>query len=158
MAGDTVITVIGNITGDPELRFTPSGAAVCNFTVAHTPRSYDRNSSQWKDGETNFWRCAAWRDLAEHIAESCERGTSVILYGTVTSRSYETKQGEKRTTMEVTVEHLGPDLSRASAKVTKAAQRSKSQDGGWGDSQAREGTVHTPPAGGWGDSQGWGRQ
>ena len=101
MAGDTVITIVGNVTGDPELRFTPSGAAVANFTVASTPRAFDRQSNEWKDGETLFMRCSVWRDAAENVAESLQRGTRVIVTGRLKSRSYETKEGEKRTVVEL---------------------------------------------------------
>ena len=119
MAGDTVITVIGNITGDPELRFTPSGAAVANFTVASTPRQFDRQSNEWKDGETLFMRCSVWRDAAENVAESLQRGTRVIVSGRLKSRSYETKEGEKRTVIEMEVDEVGPSLRYATAKVNK---------------------------------------
>jgi single-strand DNA-binding protein len=124
MAGDTVITVIGNITGDPELRFTPSGAAVANFTVASTPRAFDRQSNEWKDGETLFMRCSVWRDAAENVAESLGRGTRVIVSGRLKSRSYETKEGEKRTVIEMEVDEVGPSLRYASAKVTKTQRGS----------------------------------
>ena len=119
MAGDTVITVIGNLTGDPELRFTPSGAAVANFTVASTPRQFDRQSNEWKDGETLFMRCSVWRDAAENVAESLQRGTRVIVSGRLKSRSYETKEGEKRTVVEMDVDEVGPSLRYATAKVNK---------------------------------------
>ena len=119
MAGDTVITVIGNITGDPELRFTPSGAPVANFTVASTPRQFDRQSNEWKDGETLFMRCSVWRDAAENVAESLQRGTRVIVSGRLKSRSYDTKEGEKRTVMEMEVDEVGPSLRYATAKVNK---------------------------------------
>ena len=109
MAGDTVITIIGNITGDPELRFTPSGAAVANFTVASTPRAFDRQSNEWKDGETLFMRCSVWRDAAENVAESLNRGTRVIVSGRLKSRSYETKEGEKRTVIEMEVDEVADD-------------------------------------------------
>ncbi len=131
MAGDTVITVIGNITGDPELRFTPSGAAVANFTVASTPRAFDRQSNEWKDQETLFMRCAVWRDAAENVAESLQRGTRVIVSGRLKSRSYETKEGEKRTVVELEVDEVGPSLRYASAKVTKT-QRGGGQGSGGG--------------------------
>ncbi len=133
MAGDTVITVIGNITGDPELRFTPSGAAVANFTVASTPRAFDRQSNEWKDGETLFMRCSVWRDAAENVAESLGRGTRVIVSGRLKSRSYETKEGEKRTVIEMEVDEVGPSLRYASAKVTKT-QRGNG-GGGFGGGQ-----------------------
>jgi single-strand DNA-binding protein len=131
MAGDTVLTVIGNITGDPELRFTPSGAAVANFTVASTPRAFDRQSNEWKDGETLFMRCSVWRDAAENVAESLQRGTRVIVSGRLKSRSYETKEGEKRTVVEMEVDEVGPSLRYASAKVTKT-QRGSGGGGGFG--------------------------
>ena len=133
MAGDTVITIIGNITGDPELRFTPSGAAVANFTVASTPRAFDRQSNEWKDGETLFMRCSVWRDAAENVAESLNRGTRVIVSGRLKSRSYETKEGEKRTVVELEVDEVGPSLRYASAKVTKT-QRGNG-GGGFGGGQ-----------------------
>ena len=132
MAGDTVITVIGNITGDPELRFTPSGAAVANFTVASTPRQFDRQSNEWKDGETLFMRCSVWRDAAENVAESLQRGTRVIVTGRLKSRSYETKEGEKRTVMELEVDEIGPSLRYATAKVQKMSR--SSGGGGFGAS------------------------
>jgi len=133
MAGDTVITIIGNITGDPELRFTPSGAAVANFTVASTPRAFDRQSNEWKDGETLFMRCSVWRDAAENVAESLGRGTRVIVSGRLKSRSYETKEGEKRTVVEMEVDEVGPSLRYASAKVTKTQRGSGG--GGFGGQQ-----------------------
>ena len=108
MAGETVITVVGNLTADPELRFTPSGAAVANFTVASTPRTFDRQSNEWKDGETLFMRCSVWRDAAENVAESLQRGTRVIVTGRLKSRSYETKEGEKRTVIEMDVDEASP--------------------------------------------------
>lgn len=120
MAGDTTITIVGNLTADPELRFTPSGAAVANFTVASTPRQFDRQSNEWKDGETLFMRCSIWRDAAENVAESLHRGTRVVVTGRLKSRSYETKEGEKRTVIEMEVDEVGPSLRYASAKVTKA--------------------------------------
>jgi single-strand DNA-binding protein len=119
MAGDTIITIIGNITNDPELRFTPSGAAVANFTVASTPRAFDRQSNEWKDGETLFMRCSVWRDAAENVAESLARGSRVIVTGRLKSRSYETKEGEKRTVVELEVDEVGPSLRYATAKVNK---------------------------------------
>jgi len=132
MAGDTLITIIGNLTGDPELRFTPSGAAVANFTVASTPRAFDRQANEWKDGETLFMRCSVWREAAEHVAESLTKGTAVIVVGRLKSRSYDAKDGEKRTVVELDVDEVGPSLRRATAKVTKAAQRSGGPDTGWG--------------------------
>jgi single-strand DNA-binding protein len=131
MAGDTVITIIGNLTADPELRFTPSGAAVANFTVASTPRMFDRQSNEWKDGETLFMRCSIWRDAAENVAESLQRGTRVIASGRLKSRSYETKEGEKRTVVELEVDEIGPSLRSATAKVNKT-QRGGGGGGGFG--------------------------
>jgi single-strand DNA-binding protein len=122
VAGDTVITVVGNLTADPELRFTPSGAAVANFTVASTPRTFDKNSNEWKDGEALFLRCSVWRQAAENVAESLQRGTAVIVQGRLKQRSYETKEGEKRTVYELDVEEVGPSLKWATAKVTKASR------------------------------------
>jgi single-strand DNA-binding protein len=130
MAGDTTITIVGNLTADPELRFTPSGAAVANFTVASTPRQFDRQANEWKDGETLFMRCSVWRDAAENIAESLHRGTRVVVTGRLKSRSFETKEGEKRTVVELEVDECGPSLRYASAKVTKAERGSSG--GGFG--------------------------
>jgi single-strand DNA-binding protein len=131
MAGDTVITVIGNLTGDPELRFTPAGAAVANFTVASTPRTFDRQANEWKDGETLFMRCSIWREAAENVAESLTKGMRVIVQGRLVQRSYETREGEKRTVVELQVDEIGPSLRYASAKVTRA-QRSGGGGGGFG--------------------------
>jgi single-strand DNA-binding protein len=131
MAGETVITVIGNLTGDPELRFTPSGAAVANFTVASTPRTFDRQSNEFKDGDTLFMRCSIWREAAENVAESLTKGTRVIVTGRLVQRSYETREGEKRTVVELQVDEVGPSLRYASAKVTRT-QRSGGGGGGFG--------------------------
>ena len=128
MAGDTTTTIIGNITGDPELRFTPNGAAVTNFTVASTPRQFDKQKNEWVDGETLFMRCSIWRDAAENVAESIQRGTRVIVFGRLKSRSYETKEGEKRTVVELEVEEVGPSLRYATAKVNRT-QRGSAGDG-----------------------------
>ncbi|MFC4123837.1 single-stranded DNA-binding protein [Nocardia rhizosphaerae] len=122
MAGDTVITVIGNLTADPELRFTPAGAAVANFTVASTPRIFDRNTNEWKDGEALFLRCNIWREAAENVAESLTRGARVIVSGRLKQRSYETREGEKRTVVELEVDEVGPSLRYATAKVSKAGR------------------------------------
>jgi single-strand DNA-binding protein len=124
MAGDTVITVIGNLTADPELRFTPAGAAVANFTVASTPRVFDRNSNEWKDGEALFLRCNIWREAAENVAESLTRGSRVIVSGRLKQRSYETREGEKRTVVELEVDEVGPSLRHATAKVNKTSRGS----------------------------------
>ena len=150
MAGDTVITIIGNLTADPELRFTPSGAAVANFTVASTPRQFDRQSNEWKDGETLFMRCSVWRHAAENVAESCQRGMRVIVSGRLKSRSYETKEGEKRTVVEMDVDEIGPSLRSATAKVNKT-QRGGAGGGGFGGGQGGQG------GGGWGAPAGGGQ-
>ncbi len=131
MAGDTVITVIGNLTADPELRFTPSGAAVANFTVASTPRQFDRQTNEWKDGEALFLRCNIWREAAENVAESLTRGSRVIVSGRLKQRSFETREGEKRTVVELEVDEIGPSLKYATAKVNKAS-RSGGGAGGFG--------------------------
>ena len=122
MAGETVITVVGNLTADPELRFTPSGAAVANFTVASTPRNFDRQSGEWKDGEALFMRCNVWRQAAENVAETLTRGMRVMVSGRLKQRSYETREGEKRTVVELEVDEVGPSLKYATAKVTRAAR------------------------------------
>ncbi len=121
MAGDTVITVIGNLTADPELRWTQSGAAVADFTVASTPRTYDRNAGEWRDGDTLFMRCSVWRETAENVAESLRKGMRVIVQGRLTQRSYDTQQGERRTVVELQVDEVGPSLRRARAQVTRTA-------------------------------------
>lgn len=122
MAGDTVITVIGNLTAAPELRFTPAGAAVASFTVASTPRTFDRNSNEWKDGDALFMRCNLWREAAENATESLTRGSRVIVSGRLKQRSYETREGEKRTVIELEVDEIGPSLKYATAKVAKASR------------------------------------
>ena len=131
MAGDTTITVIGNLTDDPELRFTPSGAAVAKFRVASTPRFMDRQSGEWKDGEPLFLACTVWRQAAENVAESLQRGSRVIVSGRLRQRSYETREGEKRTVIELEVDEIGPSLRYATAKVQKM---SRSGGGGFGAS------------------------
>ncbi|WP_433681561.1 single-stranded DNA-binding protein [Nocardia sp. CA-119907] len=148
MAGDTVITVIGNLTADPELRFTPAGAAVANFTVASTPRVFDRNSNEWKDGEALFLRCNIWREAAENVAESLTRGARVIVSGRLKQRSYETREGEKRTVVELEVDEVGPSLRYATAKVAKA-----SRGGGGGGGFGSGGGGNFAPAGGGGGSR-----
>jgi single-strand DNA-binding protein len=144
VAGDTIITVIGNLTADPELRFTPSGAAVANFTVASTPRIFDRQTNEWKDGEALFLRCSIWRDAAENVAESLTRGSRVIVQGRLKQRSFETREGEKRTVMELEVDEIGPSLRYATAKVNKAS-RSGGGGGGFGSGG---GSRSAAPAGG----------
>ena len=138
MAGDTIITVVGNLTADPELRFTASGAAVANFTVASTPRTFDRQANEWKDGDTLFMRCSIWREAAENVAESLTKGTRVIVQGRLVQRSYETRAGEKRTVVELQVDEIGPSLRYASAKVTRA-QRSGGGGGGFSGGGAPSG-------------------
>ena len=124
MAGETVITVVGNLTADPELRFTPSGAAVANFTVASTPRNFDRQSGEWKDGEALFMRCNVWRQAAENVAETLTRGMRVMVSGRLKQRSYETREGEKRTVVELEVDEVGPSLKYATAKVNRVSRGS----------------------------------
>ena len=164
MAGETPITVVGNLTGDPELRFTPSGAAVANFTVASTPRQFDRQTNEWKDQETLFLNCSVWRQAAENAAESLQRGMRVIVSGRLKARSYETREGEKRTVFEIDVEEVGPSLKMATAKVTKTT-RSGGQGGGqggyggggddpWASSPAQGGAQQGGGQGGWGGQQG----
>lgn len=119
MANDTQITVIGNLTDAPELRFTPSGPAVASFTVASTPRRFDRQAGEWKDGETLYMRCTVWRETAENVAESLTKGMRVIVTGRLVQRSFETREGEKRTVVELQVDEIGPSLARATAKVTR---------------------------------------
>src|SRR5688572_26893631 len=122
MAGDTIITVVGNLTADPELRFTSSGAAVASFTVASTPRTFDRQSGEWKDGEALFMRCSIWRQAAENVAESLTRGARVVVTGRLKQRSYDTREGEKRTVIELEVDEVGPSLRYATAKVNKVSR------------------------------------
>jgi single-strand DNA-binding protein len=119
MAGETTITLVGNLTADPELRFTPSGAAVANFTVASTPRTFDRNTNEWRDGDAMFLNCAVWRQAAENVAESLQKGMRVIVQGRLKSRSYETREGERRTVFEIDVDEIGPALRYATAKVNR---------------------------------------
>jgi single-strand DNA-binding protein len=160
MSGETVITIIGNLTADPELRFTPSGAAVANFTVASTPRTFDRQRNEWKDGDTLFMRCSVWREAAENVAESLTRGTRVIASGRLRSRTYDTKEGEKRTVVELEVDEVGPSLRYATTKVNKTQrggagggyggnQERPAANQGYGGSQARqEDPWATGPSGG----------
>ena len=153
MAGETTITVVGNLTNDPELRFQPSGAAVANFTIASTPRTFDKQSNDYKDGETLFLRASVWREAAENVAESLTKGTRVVAQGRLKSRSYETKEGEKRTVMELEVDEIGPSLRYASAKVTRTQRgnngntQQPAQSQGWGGQQ-------TPAADNWGAPSG----
>ncbi|MFE3859176.1 single-stranded DNA-binding protein [Streptomyces goshikiensis] len=136
MAGETVITVVGNLVDDPELRFTPSGAAVAKFRVASTPRIFDKQTNEWKDGEGLFLTCSVWRQAAENVAESLQRGMRVIVQGRLKQRSYEDREGVKRTVYELDVEEVGPSLKTATAKVAKTtgrgAQGGYGGGGGWG--------------------------
>lgn len=155
MAGDTVITVIGNLTADPELRFTPAGQAVANFTVASTPRVFDRNTNEWKDGEALFLRCNIWREAAENVAESLTRGSRVIVQGRLKQRSYETREGEKRTVVELEVDEVGPSLRYATAKVNKAGRGGGGGGGGFGGGGGGGyAAANAAPAGGGGGRSG----
>lgn len=153
MAGETVITVVGNLTADPELRYTQGGHPVANFTIASTPSSFDKQSNQWKDGDALFLRASVWREFAEHVAGSLTKGMRVIATGRLKQRSYETKEGEKRTSMELEVDEIGPSLRYATAQVTRAAR----QDGQGGQQTPNTGAgdpwaTPTPQAGGYDDS------
>jgi single-strand DNA-binding protein len=159
MSGETIITLVGNITADPELRFTPSGAAVANFTIASTPRTFDKAANDFKDGEPLFMRCSLWRDAAEHAAESLTKGMRVIATGSLKQRSYE-KDGQKRTVVELDVEEIGPSLKYATAKVTKAQRSGGAQNSG-GNSGQNQGArpAQSTNSGGWGGQPaggGWG--
>jgi single-strand DNA-binding protein len=143
MAGDTTIHVVGNLTDAPELTFTPSGTAVANFTIASTPRRFDKQSNEWKDGDTLFLRASIWRDAAENVAESLRKGTRVIAVGNLVQRSYETKEGEKRTVVELQVDEVAPSLKYARANVTKAAR----QSGGFAGGASAGSDPWTAPAG-----------
>ena len=175
MAGETVITVVGNLVDDPELRFTPSGAAVANFRIASTPRTFDRQSNEWKDGDALFLSCSVWRQAAENVAESLQKGMRVVIQGRLKQRQYETREGEKRTVVELEVEEIGPSLKYATAKVARV-QRSgggggygggqQSSGGGagsddpWASSPAQGGQQSGGGQGGgsWGGSSGGGQQ
>ena len=170
MAGETTITVIGNLVDDPELRFTPSGAPVANFRIASTPRTFDRQTNEWKDGDTLFLSCAVWRQAAENVAESLQRGMRVIVQGRLKSRQYETREGEKRTVFEIDVEEVGPSLRSASAKVTKTTRSGGGggysgggggggYSGGGGQSAPADDPWASPaPAQGGGQGGSWGGQ
>jgi single-strand DNA-binding protein len=150
MAGETVITVVGNLVDDPELRFTPSGAAVAKFRVASTPRTFDRQTNEWKDGESLFLTCSVWRQAAENVAESLQRGMRVVVQGRLRQRSYEDREGVKRTVFELDVEEVGPSLRNATAKVTKTAGRGGQggYGGGGGGGQQGGGNWGGAPSGG----------
>src|SRR6478736_1214772 len=158
MAGETVITVVGNLVDDPELRFTPSGAAVANFRIASTPRTFDRQTNEWKDGDALFLSCSVWRQAAENVAESLQRGMRVIVQGRLKQRSYETREGEKRTVVELEVDEVGPALAFATAKVTRASRsgggggysgggQGGQQSGGYGGGQQSGGPAGNDPWG-----------
>jgi single-strand DNA-binding protein len=147
MAGETVITVIGNLTDDPELKFTPSGAPVANFTVASTPRTFDRQTNEWKDGTPLFIRCSVWRQIAENVAESLQKGQQVIVHGALNIRNYERQDGSKGTSVEMNVYEVGPSLRFATAKVTKTSRGGGGGGGDFGGGQ-----------GGGGNASAWGNQ
>jgi single-strand DNA-binding protein len=151
MAGETTITVVGNLTDDPELRFTPSGAAVAKFRIASTPRTMDKTSGEWKDGEPLFLACNIWRDAAEHVAESLQRGARVIVQGRLRQRSYETREGEKRTVYELEVDEIGPSLRYATAKVQKMSRSGGGGGGGFGASGGGGGSRPQQQGGGGGN-------
>jgi single-strand DNA-binding protein len=160
MAGETVITIIGNLVDDPELRFTPSGAAVANFRIASTPRTFDRQSGEWRDGETLFLSCSVWRQAAENVAESLQKGMRVVVQGRLKQRSFETREGEKRTVFELDVDEVGPSLRSATAKVTKTTRSGGgggygggSGGGGYGGSQDNDPWASQPAGGGYGGQQ-----
>ncbi|MET9612454.1 single-stranded DNA-binding protein [Kitasatospora indigofera] len=165
MAGETVITLVGNLVDDPELRFTPSGAAVAKFRIASTPRTFDRQTNEWKDGESLFLTCNVWRQPAENVAESLQRGMRVIVQGRLRQRSYETKEGEKRTVFEVEVDEVGPSLRSATAKVTRAnrsgAPGGSGGPGGGGFGGGQQGGGYSgggqQGGGGWGGNSGGGQ-
>ena len=150
MAGETVITVVGNLVDDPELRFTPSGAAVANFRIASTPRVMDRQSNEWKDGDALFLSCSVWRQAAENVAESLQRGMRVIVQGRLKQRSYETREGEKRTVVELDVDEVGPSLKYATAKVTRTTRSGGGggYSGGGGGGASEDPWATAAPAGG----------
>lgn len=151
--GDTTITVVGNLTADPDLRFTPSGAAVANFTVASTPRVFDRQSNEWKDGDALFLRCNIWREAAENVAESLTRGSRVIVTGRLRQRSFETREGEKRTVYEVEVDEVGPSLRYATAKINKVSRGGGGGGfGGGGGVPASAGPSGPPAEDPWGSA------
>ena len=143
MAGETVITVVGNLTSDPELRYTQNGLAVANFTIASTPRSFDRASNDWKDGEALFLRASVWREFAEHVAGSLTKGSRVVATGRLKQRSYETKEGEKRTSIELEVDEIGPSLRYATAQVTRTS--SSREGGSGGGNQGGQGGGNSQP-------------
>jgi len=158
MAGETIITVVGNLTADPELRYTQGGLAVANFTIASTPRTFDRQANEWKDGEALFLRASCWREFAEHVAGSLTKGSRVIATGRLKQRSYETKEGEKRTSIELEIDEIGPSLRYATASITRAQSNRGAVGGGGsyggGSNQSDDAWAPSAPAaqsGGGGD-------
>ncbi|PVG84150.1 single-stranded DNA-binding protein [Nocardioides gansuensis] len=156
MAGETVITVVGNLVDDPELRFTPSGAAVANFRIASTPRTFDRQTNEWKDGDALFLSCSVWRQAAENVAESLQKGMRVVVQGRLKSRQYETREGEKRTVFEIEVEEVGPSLKYATAKVSRTTRQGGGGGFSGGGAPADDpwATPAAPQQGGYGAPQG----
>jgi single-strand DNA-binding protein len=152
MAGETIITVVGNLTADPELRYTQNGLPVANFTIASTPRNFDRQANEWKDGEALFLRASVWREFAEHVAGSLTKGSRVIATGRLKQRSYETKEGEKRTAIELEIDEIGPSLRYATAQVTRAA--GGGQGGGQSRGQVADQPWSTPGSSGAGGNTG----
>jgi len=146
MAGETIITVVGNLTADPELRYTQNGLAVANFTIASTPRTFDRQANEWKDGESMFMRASVWREFAEHVASTLTKGSRVIASGRLKQRSYDTKEGEKRTTIELEVDEIGPSLRYATAQITRAASGGGASGGRGGAAPVADEPWGTPAA------------
>ena len=153
MAGETTITIVGNLVDDPELRFTPSGAAVANFRIASTPRTFDKATNEWKDGDALFMSCSIWRQAAENVAESLTKGMRVIVQGRLKQRSYETREGEKRTVMEIDVDEIGPSIKYATAKVTRAARGAGAGAGGYQNSGGGQRAGGDPWANGGGGNE-----
>ena len=159
MAGETTITIVGNLVDDPELRFTPSGAAVANFRIASTPRTFDKQANEWKDGEALFLSCSVWRQAAENVAESLQRGMRVVIQGRLKSRTFETREGERRTVFEIDVDEVGPSLKYATAKVTKTTRSGGGSSGGYNSSSSGDDPwASQSSGGGWGGQQGGGQQ
>lgn len=154
MAGETVITVVGNLTADPELRYTQNGLPVANFTIASTPRNFDRQANEWKDGEALFLRASVWREFAEHVAGSLQKGSRVIATGTLKQRSYETREGEKRTSIELQVDEIGPSLRYATAQVTRAVNGRSSNDQSW-DTRGQQDQPWSTPGSSSGGQDAW---
>jgi len=161
MAGETIITVVGNLVDDPELRFTPAGLAVAKFRIASTPRAFDRQTNEWKDGDSLFLTCSVWRHVAENVAESLQRGMRVIVQGRLKQRSYEDNEGTKRTVYELDVEEVGPSLRSATARVEKVRRENgghgnggqQQSGGGWNGAQRQQGSPPQQGGGGWSSEQ-----